>query len=77
MNKMALFSIRLGWRREINRSSLVNKHGDLYFLLQNSSVKIVLFDLDNFTKKFIGGKKLNDMQKRYSRTQIMTLKTTA
>ena len=36
--------------REINSRFLVNKHGDLYFLLHNFAVKIVLFELANFKK---------------------------
>ena len=60
MNKMAAFFYTAWLAREIYRRFLVNKHGDLYFLLQNFDVQIVLFELENF-KKISSGEK-----KRYS-----------
>ena len=54
---MAAFFYTAWLAREIYCRFLVNKHGDLYFLLQNFDVQIVLFELDNFKKKFIGEKK--------------------
>ena len=48
----------MGWLvREIHHHVLVNKHGDLYILLQKFDVQIVLFELDNLKKKFIVEKK--------------------
>ena len=49
MNKMAAFFYTY-------HRFLVKKHGDLYFLLQNFDVRIVLFELDNL-KKIHRGKK--------------------
>ena len=42
---------------EINVCFLLNKHGDLYFLLLNNSVHVVLFNLKIF-KKLSEGKKI-------------------
>ena len=48
----------MGWLvREIHHHVLVNKHGDLYILLQKFDVQIVLFELDNLKKKIHCGKK--------------------
>ena len=40
MNKMAAFFYTAWLLREINRRFLVNKHGDLYFLLYYFGVKM-------------------------------------
>ena len=50
MNKMAAFFYAAWLAREEYRGSLVNKHGDLYFLWQNFDVQIVLFELENSKK---------------------------
>ena len=46
MNKMAAFFYTAWLAREIYPRFLVNKHGDLYFLLKNFAVQMVLFELD-------------------------------
>ena len=56
MNKMAAFFYAAWLEWEIYRRFLVNKHGDLYFLLQNFDVQIVLFEMENL-KKISSGKK--------------------
>ena len=43
--------------REINVRFLLNEHGDLYFLLHNNSVHIVLLNLKEKEKKLSEGKK--------------------
>ena len=50
MNKMAAFFYTAWLAREIYRRFLVNKHGDLYFLVHNFDVQIVLFELYNLKK---------------------------
>ena len=40
-----------------NACFLLNKHGDLYFLLHNFDVQIIHFKLKNYEKLF-GGKKI-------------------
>ena len=57
MDKMAVFFYTPWLAREIYRCFLVNKHGDLYFLLQNFAVQMVLFELYNFKKNSSGKKK--------------------
>ena len=42
---------------EINARFLLNEHGDLYFLLQNISVYIILLNLKKNKKILSGGKK--------------------
>ena len=42
---------------EINVRFLLNKHGDLYFLLHNNSVHIVLLNLKEKEKNLSEGKK--------------------
>ena len=42
---------------EINVRFLLNEHGDLYFLLHNNSVHIVVLNLKENLKIFSGGKK--------------------
>ena len=41
----------------INARFLLNKHGDLYFLLHNNSVHIIMFNLKRFKNSFIERKK--------------------
>ena len=41
---------------EIKASFLLNKHGDLYFLLHNKSAHVILFDLEKL-KHLSEGKK--------------------
>ena len=64
---------------EINAVRFVlNEHGDLYFLLHNNSVHIVLLNLRKL-KNFIGRKKRyrrKSVRSRNSVTQIMTAKIT-
>ena len=43
--------------REINVHFLLNEHGDLYFLLHNNSVHIVLLNLKEKEKNLSEGKK--------------------
>ena len=43
---------------EINARFLLNEHGDLYFLLHNNSVHIVLLNLKENQKKLSEGKKM-------------------
>jgi len=64
---------------EINAPFLLNKHGDLYFLLQKNIVHIILFNFLKIQKKFLGRKKRYSRkraQNRYSNMQIMIRKTT-
>jgi len=63
---------------EINAPFLLNKHGDLYFLLQKNIVHIILFNCLKIQKKFSEGKKKRRKRapNRYSNMQIMTRKTT-
>ena len=42
---------------EINARFLLNEHGDLYVLLHNNSVHIILLNLKEKLKKFSEGKK--------------------
>ena len=58
MNKMAAFFYTAWLARGTYRRFLVNKYGDLYFLLHNFDVQIVLFELDNFKKIHRGEKKI-------------------
>ena len=57
MSKMAAFFYTAWLARVIYRRFLVNKHGDLYFLLQNFDVQIALFELYNLKKISSGRKK--------------------
>ena len=57
MNKMAAFFYTAWLAKETYRRFLVNKHGDLYVLLHNFDVQIVLFELDNLKKISSGRKK--------------------
>ena len=60
---------------EINVRFLLNEHGDLYFLLHNNSVHIILLNLKENWKKLSEGRK--DIGERvYSAMQIMTAKIT-
>ena len=54
---------------EINVRVFLNEHGDLYFLLHNNSVHIVLLNLKDKLKNFIGRKK------RYRRKSVRNLYT--
>ena len=51
---------------EINVRFLLNEHGDIYFLLHNNSVHIVLLNFKENKKKIIGRKK--DIGKRVQET---------
>ena len=62
---------------DVNVRCLLNEHGDLYFLLHNNIVHIILLNLRKELKKFIGRKKRyrwKSAQNRYSVMQIMTAK---
>ena len=48
---------------EINVRFLSNEHGDLYFLLHNNSVHIVLLNLKENSKKLSEGKKVKECTK--------------
>ena len=65
---------------EINVRFLLNEHGDLYFLLLNNSVHIILFNLKNKIKRFHRTEKKRyrpkRAQNRYSGMQIITAKRT-
>ena len=50
-------SLKLARDSELNARFLLNKHGNLYFLLLNNSVYVILFDLKIF-KKLSEGKKI-------------------
>ena len=50
-------SLKLKRDSELNARFLLNKHGNLYFLLLNNSVHVILFDLKIF-KKLSEGKKI-------------------
>ena len=52
--KMAAFFFTAWLAREINHRFLVNKYGELYFLLHNFGVKLALFELDNLKKSSEG-----------------------
>ena len=54
---MATFFYAAWLAREINCRFLENKHGDLYVLLHNFDVQIILFELDNFKTNSSGQKK--------------------
>ena len=43
-------SLKLKRDSELNARFLLNKHGNLYFLLLNNSVHVILFDLKIFKK---------------------------
>lgn len=60
----------------------LNEHGDLYFILHNSSVKIILFKLKKLERKKKASKGRKDVAKcvvkaRYSRIKIMTSEATS
>ena len=57
--------------REINAQFSLNEHGDLYFLLHNNSVRIILFNLKRF-KNLSNGKK--DIDESVHKTGILGCK---
>ena len=62
---------------KINACLLLNEHSDLYFLLHNNSVHIILFNLTKNSKVFMKWKRRyrwKCAQNRYSGMQIMTAK---
>ena len=69
-------------RRNLKRCNgpfLLNKHGDLYFLLHKNIVHIILLNLEKKNKKICRKEKRYSRkraQNRYSNMQIMTTKTT-
>ena len=74
---MDLFDIKLNQAKldsEINARFLLNEHGNLYFLLLNNSVHVILFNLKIFLKKYRKEKRYRwkRAQNRYSVIQIMT-----
>ena len=64
---------------EINVRFLLNEYGDLYFLLHNNSVHIVLLNLKENQKNIYiseGKRDIGESVQRYSVMQIMTAKIT-
>jgi len=63
---------RIKLDREINAPFLLNKHGDLYFLLHKNIVRIVLFNFLKIKKKLSQGK--NDIAGSVRKTVTPTCK---
>jgi len=53
--------------RNVNAPFLLNKDGDLYFLLHKNIAHITLFNLKNKYKKFVGRKKRYNRKRAQNR----------